>query len=195
MHSGQGVGPFNQAIETARIQQIGNRRVVVVDNLFGPGDVEALYEFLNSVPYYLDDHDGIDEVKYARHWKAEFPVPMALGTPIFRTCIDLTRELLAPQALDLKRAHANLHLYDDMQHPHHDIPGGVSAVYYANARWDNVWGGETVFFDESGDAVHIVAPRPGRLVVFDADIIHRAGVPTRTCFEPRISVAFKFKRR
>jgi len=33
-----------------------------------------------------------------------------------------------------------------------------------------------------------------RLQAHDADIVHRAGVPSRQCYESRISVAFKFRR-
>ena len=53
--------------------------------------------------------------------------------------------------------------------------------------------GETVFYDRAGEPFHAVAPKPGRLLLFDGGIVHRGGVPSRKCFEPRLSVAFKFR--
>jgi hypothetical protein len=49
-------------------------------------------------------------------------------------------------------------------------------------------------FYDGGEARHTVAPRPGRLVIFDGALVHRVGVPSRECYVPRITVAFKFAR-
>ena len=92
----------------------------------------------------------------------------------------------------LARVHSNLHLYGDLQFPHLDLKGGVTAVYFANPEWEEKWQGETIFYDDRREPLYALAPRPGRLAVFQADILHRAGVPSRECFRPRISVAFKF---
>jgi hypothetical protein len=35
-----------------------------------------------------------------------------------------------------------LHLYADIQFPHVDLPGGVTALYYANPEWDEKWMGK-----------------------------------------------------
>jgi SM-20-related protein len=120
---------------------------------------------------------------------------MALATPVFGRCIELTRQLWASTHVELARVHSNLHLYGDMQFPHTDEPGGVTALYYANPEWDENWLAETIFYDENREPTYAVAPKPGRLAVFDADILHRAGVPSRQCYVSRISVAFKFRRR
>ena len=53
--------------------------------------------------------------------------------------------------------------------------------------------GETIFYDHAGEPHTAVAPRPGRVLVFPADVVHRGGVPSRKCFSARLSVAFKFQ--
>jgi SM-20-related protein len=169
---------------------IGQRQLLVLDGLFPAKDIVSLHEFLTRLPYRLNDSDS-DKTAYSRHWKAELPVDMALATPVFSRCVQLTHELIAAD-LELRRVHSNLHLYGDMQFPHVDLCGGATTLYYANPEWHENWLGETVFYDENREPVHAVAPKPGRLVLFHADILHRAGVPSRECYEPRISVAFKF---
>ena len=106
---------------------------------------------------------------------------------------------MAPEAfpldtLRLERVHVNLHMYGDMQFPHGDLPGGVTLLYYANPEWKENWMGETIFYDDSRDPVVAVAPRPGRVAIFDGDLVHRGGVPSRECYGPRISIAFKYLR-
>ena len=177
----------------SRSLSIGPRRLFVLDGLFAERDLGSLYGFLLALPYRLNDTDS-EETAYSLHWKHEFPVEMALATPIFKDCVQAATELLLPETLRLRRVHANLQMYGDMQFPHHDLAGGVTAIYYADPEWDEKWLGETVFYDEQREPLSTVAPRPGRLAVFDADILHRAGVPSRECYQPRISVAFKFKR-
>ena len=170
---------------------VDERSLVVLDGLFDDRDVAALYDFLRALPYRLNDIDA-EETAYSRHWKAEFPIEMAEGMPLFRSCVQAALDLSRSRALRLNRVHANLHLYGDMQFPHVDLAGGVTALYYANPEWKESWLGETVFYDQAHEPLHTVAPKPGRLAIFDGDIVHRAGVPSRECFEPRISVAFKF---
>ena len=126
------------------------------------------------------------------HWKAEFPVALAQGTAVLRECIHSARALLAGDDFDLHRVYTNMILHGDLQGPHRDRPGGITALYYANTQWKENWMGETIFYDEHREPVQALAPKPGRLALFDSEIVHRAGVPSRECFEPRVSVAFIF---
>ena len=63
-------------------------------------------------------------------------------------------------------------------------------LYYANLIWQPDWGGETLFYNDDNDAVLAVSPRPGRLVVSRAAILHRGTVPTRSCYEERFTIAY-----
>jgi hypothetical protein len=175
----------------SRRLSIGAWQLIVVDDLFSEQDVASLERFLRDVPYKLNDIAS-DETAYARHLKAEFPVDMAHCTPILRDCIRIARSVLVSEDYVLDRVYTNMILHGDLQGPHTDPPGGITALYYANAEWRENWFGETIFYDEGREPAYAVVPRPGRLVVFHSDIVHRAGVPSRECFEPRLSVAFTF---
>jgi hypothetical protein len=52
-----------------------------------------------------------------------------------------------------------------------------------------------VLFERSQDAHHAVAPRPGRLLMFPSNILHRGGTPSRTCVERRLVMVLKFAGR
>jgi Rps23 Pro-64 3,4-dihydroxylase Tpa1-like proline 4-hydroxylase len=175
----------------SRTVPIGAHTLHVLDGLFSERDIAAVYALLQGLPYQLADYDD-ETTAHVRHWKAEIDPERAMKMPVLRDCADAARELAQPLVPTLDRVHANLHLYGDMQFPHVDLAGGLTAIYYANRTWDEAWLGETVFYDDRREPVHVVAPKPGRLAVFPGDVLHRAGVPSRACYEPRLSVALKF---
>jgi hypothetical protein len=130
------------------------------------------------------------------HWKSEFVLKELPEGPFIRSFFShvqsITEQLFPEHPLNLDRAYCNSNLYGDHQYPHPDARSGVTALYFANSVWKTNWMGETLFYDDAGEPVYAVIPKPGRLVVFAANIVHRGGVPSRECFEPRLSVAFKF---
>lgn len=75
------------------------------------------------------------------------------------------------------------------------LPGqkGLTALWYIAPEWNVEWGGETLFYDSGLDAVAVVTPRPGRLVVFDGSITHVGRPPNRICYVPRYTLAFKLE--
>lgn len=179
------------ATHVTRRVEIAGMQLMVLDGLFADADVRSLFGFLRGLPYQLNDYTS-EETKYAKHWKTDFPPALAEGTPVLRECIRTARTLMAGDDFVLERCYTNMILYGDFQGPHTDPPGGITAVYYANPEWKENWLGETVFYDEERQPVQAVGVKPGRLALFHSDILHRAGVPSRECFEPRLSVAFKF---
>jgi len=62
---------------------------------------------------------------------------------------------------------------------------GVTAIMFLNPVWKREWGGELMFFDRSREALHCVAPKPGRLALFPSDSLHRGGVPSRLFYDTR----------
>jgi len=76
----------------------------------------------------------------------------------------------------------------------HTDPGGHTHMFYLNPEWEESWGGHTEFKKEESETPQRVAPKPGRLVVFDARWIHRGTEPST--FMPdripgRMSIAFQ----
>jgi Rps23 Pro-64 3,4-dihydroxylase Tpa1-like proline 4-hydroxylase len=180
----------------ASARELDGQTIHVVDGLFNDGVVRMIFETLNRLAFTLSDYDS-DETREVRHWKHEFAPEALAANPVLRLWHDgvvaRTRELLPATVLELKRVHCNNHLYGDLQNAHTDIAPGATALYFANPTWQDDWQGETIFYDRAGEPCQAVAPKPGRLLVFDGGIVHRGGVPSRKCFEARLSVAFKFR--
>ena len=72
-------------------------------------------------------------------------------------------------------------LFSDLStkiHYHTDVaidgPPAYSLLYYINVEWKDSWGGETIFANEDGEAEIAVSYKPGRIVLFDSTINHKA---------------------
>ena len=76
-------------------------------------------------------------------------------------------------------AHPVAHVHRDANGP--DAGKNVTALLYPNSEWDASCAGETVFFSEAEDARVAVLPRPGRLLLFVASILHVGRAPSRAC--------------
>jgi len=174
-----------------RTETISGKKLAVFDNVFSQEEISFCFKALKNLPYYLNDVDS-NQTEYSKHWKAEFELSEINEIPVFKKIAELTLEIFKNKKPELKRIHSNIHLYGDMQFPHVDSKNGCTALLYANDVWESKWMGETIFFSDENEALFSIAPKPGRLIFFHGHIIHRAGVPSRECFEPRISLAFKF---
>lgn len=83
-----------------------------------------------------------------------------------------------------------------MSFTHTDVKDGgrgVTALWYVAPKWDVEWSGETILYDRHRDAIACVTPRPGRLAIFDASILHAGRPPNRICYAPRYTLTFKFE--
>ena len=181
---------------TLKTREIDGQSLHILDGLFHADFVRLVFETMNRQSFRLSDYDST-ETADVKHWKAEFALDSFETNPVLRLWHDQivgrARACFAERSLGLERIHCNSHLYGDLQHAHVDLTPGVTALYFANTDWHDDWQGETIFYDRAGEPHSAVAPRPGRLLVFPGDMVHRGGVPSRKCFTARLSVAFKFK--
>lgn len=180
---------------TSRKRQLDGRPLIIFDDLFRPDFVSVFDRFLKGLPFSLADYDTQD-TRHVLHWIHEFALEDVKTHPLLSfvyTSIRSAVEKACPESRSqLKRIHCNTSMYGDMQFPHYDITPGMTWLYYSNPVWDPSWMGETIFYDSHREPVYAVFPKPGRVVVFAADILHRGGVPSRECAEARRSLAFKF---
>jgi hypothetical protein len=181
---------------TFRSRDIDDRPFILIDDLFRPDFVRVFDQFLRGLHFSLADYD-VEESRHVLHWIHEFSVEDITTHPLLSFVFSRIRtviENMFPEwRLKLERIHCNTSLYGDMQFPHCDsLTPGITWLYYANPVWKSNWMGETLFYDSLGEPLYAVFPRPGRVVVFAADILHRGGVPSRECVEARRSLAFKF---
>ena len=178
-----------------RVGSIDGRQVVVLDDVISKSKVDKLTLALKEAPFRRSEYARPD-TRELRHWAVDLrQIGAALCDPFVEVTAREVERYFGP-GRDLHRAYCNVALFGDMLVTHTDsAPEAnlVTALWYICTDWDAEWGGETLFFDQHKDAALVVSPRPGRVVLFDGAIPHVGRPPNRICYEPRFSVAIKFR--
>jgi len=93
----------------------------------------------------------------------------------------------------LVRCYANAHTFgvEGYTHTDSDKPDNYTAVVYLNPVWKPEWAGELVLFDDAGDLLCAILPKPGRVAMIPGDVPHAARGVSRICPAVRVSLAFK----
>lgn len=90
--------------------------------------------------------------------------------------------------------------YGNEGHPHRDSPrvdvrpAHIAAIVYCNPEWKIEWAGETILFDDAGEAMAAVLPKPGRITFIHGDPLHVARGASRICPWPRRVLVYKMWR-
>ena len=170
--------------------RLGDRSVLVFDDLFSEEFIEAIgimalrLNYRRSPGYNEQLHYNLEDEFYLR-------------IPIFPKTIAALgahyKHELGAGDVELKvfHAYAASLRYGDFALGHTDCesPKCLTFLYYANLHWDSDWGGETLFYDRAWDARFAVTPRPGRLILFHANLNHRTGIPLRDCPHSRLTLS------
>jgi SM-20-related protein len=174
-------------VRPARRELVDGLPLVVVDSFFTAGEVAEASKAFSEAAFF--QVETADKRKIYPHDVLE----LFADVP-FIECVGAVAAGIFPRArLSVYRAYCNRLRYGDVCLAHNDShPPSLTTLYYANDRWPDEWGGETLFFGKTGDARLAVAPRPGRLVLFDGRLQHRGGPPSRVCNEGRLTVAVKY---
>ena len=69
----------------------------------------------------------------------------------------------------------------------------TTVLVYANTSWDHNEGGETLFYNEDKEVVQAIVPKPGRVAIFPANILHSARPPLPYVTKPRYTIAYKYE--
>jgi len=118
---------------------------------------------------------------------------LELNSLTFQTLNNILQNIPELRGTELYKVMVNKFLPNEVPYFHTDhIDGiGYTALYYSNDNQFNLEElGETLFYLKEPDEIRGILPKPGRLVIFNADILHRA-----TSFRniDRYTVAFKFR--
>ena len=172
------------------------REIYIIDDFLADGSIDGIYRQFLAFSYVLGDSDRPDTT-HVRHLVRPFDLKELEGDTPLASFAQFVRRFLAANQLDsgpVFRVYANFNLHGDFQFTHEDGPCWT-ALFFVNAQWKEDWGGELFFYgDKFSDPAYAVFPKPGRLCIFDGRIPHRGGTPSKHCFEPRISLAIKFRR-
>jgi SM-20-related protein len=171
-------------------------KIFLVEDEAGPRDRDAAYAHFKKLPYTLSDADRADTMR-VRHLAHQFTDSELEADPVAKPLVSAARRVFFEAGINvgaLSRVYANFNLHGDVQFAHRDGECWTS-LFFLNNTWEGDWGGELIAYQDESDAyAYAVTPRPGRAVFFDGGILHRGGVPSKLCFEPRISLAIKFAK-
>lgn len=62
----------------------------------------------------------------------------------------------------------------------HQDGNGLTFLYYIQYDWKNDYGGDLIFFDDNDIEIDRVKFQPGKIIMFDSHIKHRAMAPINT---------------
>jgi SM-20-related protein len=185
-------------MKPAKELRIENREILVFDDLLSKRDHKLLAKSLDTLPYRRTQSDtNVSTITY-QYYVAHLALEAAKNQHLVREVVRVAESSFPNDKLILREVYINRNTYGDMSFPHRDCTpreDDVTAVYFAHERWDNDWGGETIFFDDTLEALACISARPRRLVLFRGAVFHKIGIPTRQCTESRFSVALKLDSR
>jgi hypothetical protein len=172
---------------------VEGRDVFVFDGLVPEADLGEYVAALERAPFTRTEFAKRETAEY-KHWVSELPLANVTQLPLWAATERAVGVARPGETYRPYRAYTNHAAYGDMLYTHSDCTPDkreLTALWFMALQWDPEWGGETMFFDGTGDAMFCASPRPGRLVLFDGAIPHAGRPPSRICFTPRYTFAIK----
>lgn len=179
----------------SRSARVEGREIFVFDGLVPAAESTRYFQALTAAAFTRTERARADTQEF-RHWVCEMPLenlPKITLWPATQAAVAAARpgEQYRPY-----RVYTNFAAFGDMLLTHVDaLPNAreLTALWFLSETWDTEWGGETLFYDDAGDAQVAVSPRPGRLVLFDGAIRHAGKPPNRNCYVARFTLAIKLR--
>lgn len=178
-----------------RTVQVGGRDVFVFDGLVPPEESARYFHAISQASFTRTESARPDSREF-RHWVCEMPLENLPRTSLWQATEQALRLARPAERFLPYRVYTNYSSYGDMLLTHVDAVAGareLTALWFLCESWDTEWGGETLFYDESGDAQIAVTPRPARLLLFDGAIRHAGKPPNRNCPVARYTFAIKLR--
>ena len=179
---------------SARTLQVGGRDVFVFDGLVSAEESARYFTAISQASFKRTESARAD-TEY-RHWVCEMPLENLPRTSLWHATGKAVLQVRPGERFVPYRVYTNFASFGDTLLTHVDaVPNAreLTALWFLCEHWDKEWGGETLFYDESGDAEIAVSPKPGRLVLFDGAIRHAGKPPNRNCPVGRYTFAVKLR--
>jgi hypothetical protein len=175
--------------------KVGGRDVYVFDGLVSAEESTRYYRAISQASFTRTEMARSDAAGY-RHWVCEMPLENLPRSSLWAATQGAVREARPGENFLPYRVYTNFSSFGDTLLTHVDaLPQAreLTALWYLCESWDPEWGGETLFYDDAGDAEIAVSPRPARLVLFDGAIRHAGRPPNRNCPIARYTFAIKLR--
>lgn len=180
------------ALENLTRKLVSGREIYQCDSLVPEPMIARIAELLKTLKYRRVERSRADAA--VSGGSADIPDQLAQSEHFFDRLKGFAEQAFTLPRLSKVRLYVNCTVYGDMYYPHRDCrpdQNVITVLYYANPEWKADWGGETIFYNDEEEAEVVISPRGGRIVAFHGAILHRGGVPSRICYEERLTVAYK----
>lgn len=178
-----------------------NREVTIIDGAATASKIIDIYFDCCILPYRImnssvNEIQGIVDKRLKCDLETQNPI-IDLLLEEGSDSANIIKKYVPSETYGFARGYVNLGIHGDVNHMHLDGKLGYSCktlLYYANRHWEYNWGGNTVFYDDEGNAKTSVEIKPGRIVIFDGNIPHTV-MPMNSRCSPsyRFTVALKFE--
>jgi hypothetical protein len=177
-----------------RSANVGGREVFVFDGLVPPAEFLPYARAIPRAAFTRTETARPDAD--VRHWVCEMPLENLPGVSLWHATEKAVLAVRPAERYRPYRVYTNYASFGDVLLTHVDaLPNTreLTALWFLCESWETEWGGETLFYDDSGDAQVAVTPRPGRLLLFDGAIRHAGKPPNRNCPVGRYTFAIKLR--
>ena len=178
-----------------RLCEVNSRKIAIVDDAVTLDTIETEFAKLTRSAFTRTEYARPGKEEF-RHWIKESLLSECITSPFWPASLEAIQHVFGPIDAKPTRCYTNFASYGDMLFPHTDCPESrqeITALWYICPKWKTDWGGETLFFDQFGDAVFVSSPKPRRLVVFDGRVLHVGSPPSRICEIPRYTLVIKVR--
>jgi len=178
-----------------RTAAVDSRDIFVFDDLV-PVEESARYFAALSQASFTRTESARGDSRDLLHWVCEMPLENLPRTSLWQATQSVVAAVRPDTPYRPYRVYTNFSSFGDTLLTHVDaLPDAreLTALWFLSERWDTEWGGETLFYDASGDAQIAVSPKPGRLLLFDGAIRHAGKPPNRNCHVARYTFAIKLR--
>jgi SM-20-related protein len=178
------------------IELSNSKKAYIIDGVFDAESASTLFKNYSKFPFQFTDFDRDDtkHVQHLVHYLSDEQIsdPNGAGS-IINLVYDLLDGFKLKHKRKISRSYINFNLFGDFQYNHSD-GDEWTALFFIADEWNEDWMGEFFIVDPIDSVKFAVTPKPGRMVLFDGEIIHRGGVPSKLCFKPRLTLAVKVER-
>jgi hypothetical protein len=181
---------------------IDGRKVLVVDSLLRKAEIKSFDATCQDLTF-RKKYFSSREHKAHRLWGSQLDLDSLSSTILYEEATRLAGKHFECDRIVTDWASVNMLSAGDVTFPHRDVnrksetPGKafLTFIYFVNAAWDADWGADFIFYDSKREPVACVGAKPGRLLVFEGQLFHKANPPSNHVTHPRLTLVFKSEAR
>ena len=173
-----------------------NKRIAVYEKPFKFNFMTAFYSFCRNSMFHIGWDDGLtDTMRQHSYLHSRFSEDDLKRSGILDAInsSDARQEL---EGYEVESSVVNLSTPADSHFPHVHNNVDKVVLYYVNMEWREGWHGETLFYSDDKQTIeHAMNYVPGRVIVFDASIVHAIRPQSHICDKYRFTFAMMLKKR